>query len=179
MPRVAGGLPRGDRPPPHGIQMKIILPNRVVRTYVQHLVAPPGAVMPLLCPVREADWIPGWDPLLVVSASGVVEPDCVFVTTADPVDAVWFVTRHEPGSGFVEMLKITPTVTACRLTIRLRATTTGCDAEVTYAHTSLGPLGDDFVAAFTDDFYRGFMQDWESKLNHYLLHGRASGSAGS
>jgi hypothetical protein len=111
--------------------MKIVPPNRVERRYVQHLVAPPAQVMPLLCPVREADWIPGWDPLLVVSAS--------------------------------------------RLTIRLQATAGGCDAEVVYAHTSLGPAGDAFVAGFTEAHYRGFMQDWEAKLNHYLRHGRARG----
>ena len=153
--------------------MKIVAPNRVVRTYVQHLVAPPGAVMPLLCPVREADWIAGWDPRLVVSASGFVEPGCVFVTAAEPVDAVWIVTRHEPETGFVEMWKVTPTVTACRLTIQLRATASGCDAEVSYAHTSLGPAGDTFVADFTDAVYRNFMQDWEARLNHYLRHGQA------
>lgn len=155
--------------------MKIVPPNRVERRYVQHLVAPPAQVMPLLCPVREADWIPGWDPLLVVSASGLVEPGCVFVTAAEPVAAVWVVTRHEPGTGFVEMWKITPGVTACRLTIRLQATAGGCDAEVVYAHTSLGPAGDAFVAGFTEAHYRGFMQDWEAKLNHYLRHGRARG----
>jgi hypothetical protein len=156
--------------------MKIVPPNRVERRCVQRLVAPPAAVMPLLCPVREADWIPGWDPRLVLSSSGVVEPACVFVTAAEPVDAVWVVTRHEPDRGFVEMWKITPTVTACRLTIRLRATPSGCDAEVTYTHTSLGPAGDAFVAGFTEEHYRAFMQDWEAKLNHYLRHGRALGA---
>lgn len=151
--------------------MKIITPNRVTHTYTQRLVAPPEAVFPLLCPVREADWIPGWDPALVVSASGLAEPDCVFVTAAPPGDAVWYVTRHEPQARLVEMIKVTPAVTACRLTIRLRPTAAGCEADVTYMHTSLGPQGDEFVAAFTEDFYRGFMQEWESRINHYLRHG--------
>ena len=29
--------------------------------FTQQLVAEPSAVFPLLCPVREADWIDGWD----------------------------------------------------------------------------------------------------------------------
>ena len=37
--------------------MHILTPTRVAHTYTQHLVAPPKAVFPLLCPVREADWI--------------------------------------------------------------------------------------------------------------------------
>jgi len=151
--------------------MKVVKPNRAVRSYTQHLAGSPEVVFPLLCPVHEADWIQGWDPLLVVSSSGVAEPDCVFTTSATPFDAVWYVTRHEPQHGLVEMVKIAPTVTACRLTIELRATAGGCDALVTYAHTSLGPEGDRFVACFTDAHYAKFMQDWEARINHYLRTG--------
>ena len=154
--------------------MKIAPPNRVARSYVQKLVAGPAAVFPLLCPVGEADWIEGWDPVAVWSDSGVAEVDCVFVTAApagSPQDAIWYVTRHEPESGFVEMLKITPGVTACRLAIQLRAVASGCEAAVTYTHTSLGHAGDTFVAAFTEAHYRQFMQDWEARMNHYLRSG--------
>ena len=153
--------------------MRIAPPRRVTRSYTQHLVADPAAVFPLLCPVREADWIEGWDPILVATQSGVAEPDCVFVTAAKPNDAIWYITRHEPDAGFVEMLKITPLVTACKLSIQLRPTPTGSEADVTYSHTSLGPDGDAFIESFTDDYYRRFMQDWEMRINHYLTHGVA------
>ena len=153
--------------------MQISPPIRAVRTYTQRLIAEPARVFPLLCPVREADWIDGWNPLSVASESGVAEPDCVFVTASAPDDAIWYVTRHEPEHHFVEMLKITPKVTACRLSIQLRPAGDGCEAVVTYAHTSLGPQGDAFVAGFTDEFYGQFMRDWESRLNHYLQHGSA------
>ena len=153
--------------------MNITKPIRVTRSYTQRLVAAPSVVFPLLCPVREADWIEGWDPISVASHSGVAEPDCVFVTAATPSDAIWYVTRHEPANGFVEMLKITPLVTACRLTIQLRAVATGSEPLVTYTHTSLGTEGDAFVASFTDEYYRQFMQNWERRINYYLEHGRA------
>ncbi len=151
--------------------MKIVKPKRVSRTYTQHLEGSPEAVFPLLCPVRETEWIHGWDPPLVVTASGVAEPDCVFTTPADPVDAVWYITRQEPADGFIEMIKITPGVTACRMTIRLREMPVGSEADITYTHTSLGPQGDAFIEAFTEEQYRGFMRDWEARLNHFLLHG--------
>jgi hypothetical protein len=153
--------------------MQISPPRRVRRSYVQRLVASPSAVFPLLCPVREADWIEGWDPLAVWSVSGVAEADCVFLTASAPHPAIWYVTRHEPERGFVEMLKITPGVTACRLTIELREVPAGTEATVTYMHTSLDPAGDDFVEAFTEAHYRQFMQDWEARLNHYLRTGEA------
>jgi hypothetical protein len=153
--------------------MKIAKPHRATRTYTQHLIGAPKDVFPLLCPVREADWIDGWDPVWVASRSGVAEPDCVFVTAAEPVNAIWYVTRHEPQSGFVEMLKISPEVTACRLSIQLHDAPGGSTADITYSHTSLGPKGDEFVAAFTEEYFRKFMQEWETRINHYLRHGSA------
>jgi hypothetical protein len=69
------------------------------------------------------------------------------------------------------MLKISPEVTACRLQIQLAAKDGGCEATITYSHTSLGPQGDVFVAGFTDEFYKGFMREWETRMNHYLKAG--------
>ena len=152
--------------------MNIIKPNRVTRNYTQYLVAEPLVVFPLLCPVREADWIEGWRPVSVTTDSGIAEPDCVFVTSAAPNNAIWYVTRHEHENGFVEMIKITPLFTACKLSIQLRPSATGSEAFVTYTHTSLGPDGDAFVASFTEDYYQKFMQDWELRINYYLVHGK-------
>ena len=153
--------------------MNLSKPNRVARTYVQHLVAGPDRVFPLLCPVREADWIEGWDPVVVHSQSGVAETDCVFVTAAQPHDAIWTITRHEAQAGVIQMIKVTPGVTVCRLDIELQPAPAGTHARVTYTHTSLGPAGDEFIASFTEAHYQHFMQDWELRLNHYLQHGSA------
>lgn len=150
--------------------MRIVAPTRVAHTYRQTLVGEPAKVFALLCPVREADWIEGWNPLFVASHSGFAELDCVFVTAASPQNAVWYITRHEPNR-FVEMLKITPQVTACKLTIEVKGTVTGSQATITYMHTSLGPEGDAFIASFTEEYYAKFMQDWERRMNHYLTHG--------
>ena len=37
--------------------MGIRKPRRATRTFIQKLVAGPERVFPLLCPVREADWL--------------------------------------------------------------------------------------------------------------------------
>ena len=152
--------------------MNITKPNRATHTYRQRLHATPGKVFPLLCPVREAEWADGWLPELVISSSGVAERDCVFITTDKPGTAFWYITRHEPGKLFVEMLKILPGVTACRLEIQLFDDGTGCAADITYSHTSLGPAGDELVAKFTAEYYQKFMLAWERALNHFLTTGR-------
>ena len=106
--------------------LNVRAPNRVAHTYKQRLSASPSRVFPLLCPVREADWIDGWNPILVLSQSGYAEQDCVFVTDAKVHDSIWYITRHDPARFFVEMIKITPSVTACKLTIRVRPAKPGC-----------------------------------------------------
>lgn len=152
--------------------MDIRAPRRVRRSYTQHFDVPPERIFPLLCPVREVDWAVGWEPTLVLSHSGLAEPDCVFVTPAEPSDAIWVITRHEPASRGVEMWKITPGHTACKLEIQLTAEgDRGTAAEVAYTHTSLGPEGDRFLEGFTEDRYREFMEAWERELNHYLVTG--------
>ena len=37
-------------------------------------------VFPLLCPVRERDWLDGWEFRMIHSSSGLIEKDCVFAT---------------------------------------------------------------------------------------------------
>jgi hypothetical protein len=151
--------------------MHIAKPNRATHTYRQRLCASPAKVFPLLCPVRETEWAVGWLPDLVISSSGVAERDCVFVTPDKLGTAFWYVTLHDPGKFFVEMLKLLPGVTACRLNIQLAEEGAGCVADVSYTHTSLGPAGDEFVAKFTAEYYRQFMQAWEKSLNHFLTTG--------
>jgi len=121
--------------------------------------------------VRETEWADGWLPDLVISSSGIAERDCIFITPDKPGKAIWYVTRHEPQNWCVEMLKILPGVTACRLEILLTANGDECFAYVTYSHTSIGPAGDEFVATFTADHYQKFMRDWERELNHFLKSG--------
>ena len=151
--------------------MRVTKPNRARHTYRQRLCAPPARVFPLLCPVREIEWAAGWLPDVVISSSGVAERDCVFFTPEKRSKAIWYITRHEPENWFVEMLKIVPGVTACRLEIQLSPNGDECFADVTYSHTSIGRAGDAFVATFTADSYRKFMQAWEKELNHFLKTG--------
>lgn len=151
--------------------MKIVAPHRVRRTYRQHIAAPPEKVFPLLCPVRESEWVQDWDPVLVVSSSGVAEPDCVFVTSDRGREAIWIVTRLDAASWTIELMKVTPGVTVGHITIKLSAEPGGTAADVTYQHTALSDAGRDFVDRFTEEFYEGFMKEWEASMNHFVTTG--------
>jgi hypothetical protein len=148
--------------------MNITKPSRATHTYRQRLHAPPATVFPLLCPVRETEWAEDWMPELVISSSGVAERDCVFITAEEQARAIWYITRHEPENWFLEMLKIVPDLTVCRLQIQLSPNGDGCFADVTYSHTSISPAGEKFIAGFTAEYYQKFMQVWERLLNDFL-----------
>jgi len=155
--------------------MNINKPNRKKHSYTQHLDASPEKVFPLLCPVLEANWVPGWMPKLVLSHSGVCEQDCVFVTTPngeEPQNAIWVVTRYDPDNWSLKMHKVIPEYTVTKLEISLYSGNNNpTDAHITYEITAIGPSGDEFVQDFTEEWYKTFMLDWEKAMNHYLNAG--------
>jgi len=155
--------------------LRVEQPRRIRRSYRQRLCAPPERVLPLLCPVRECDWVRGWEPGLVLSNSGLAEPDAIFVTPGEP-EAIWVVTRHEPEHLYVEMWKLVPGVVATKLEIQVGPDQGGCWADVAYTHTVLGEAGHAVADAFTESAYERFMRDWEAELNHYLETGRKLGA---
>lgn len=147
-------------------------PVRACHTYTQHLNAPPEDVFPLLCPVRELEWVPDWDPSLVISESGVVEPDCIFVTPDGDGRAIWVVTLYDPTEHRIQFLKVTPGRTVGRISIiLLRREGERTAAEVTYQYTAISEAGEAAVREFTEGAYRAFMRGWEKALNHYLETG--------
>jgi hypothetical protein len=154
-------------------------PRRVKHTFTQSIKGTPEQVFPLLCPVREADWIPGWTTDWVISNTGVAEQDCIFQTPPRPgaggAASIWVITHHDEDAFEVEMIKVTPAFTVGKLQIKLSAQgKTSTNATIAYEFTSLGPLGDTYLEGFTAQWYEKFMRVWEKQMNHYLETGELS-----
>jgi len=150
-------------------------PKRVKHAYTQTINGTPAQGFPLLCPVREVDWAPGWSTDWVVSKSGTAEQECMFQTPAlgdKGTASTWIITRYEPDSFEVEMYKVTPGHTVGKLVISLVPEGSNhSQAHISYEYTSLGQSGDEFLAKFTAESYGEFMQNWEKAMNHYLETG--------
>ena len=150
-------------------------PNLFKHSYTQSINGTPEQVFPLLCPVGELDWAPGWSIDWVISTTGLVEQECMFQTppAAGAKNAsIWIVTRHVPDDFQVEMYKVTPGLAVGKLVISLTAS--GADAtsaHISYEFTSLGVDGDAFLEGFTTEWYENFMRGWEAAMNHYLKTG--------
>ncbi len=145
---------------------------RVERKRELEIEGAPEQVFPLLCPVREAEWVPGWEYRMVYSKSGVAELGCVFTTPDDRgKNLLWIVTEYEPGRqiGFVW---VRPQMVTARL--RFDVAPDGARTKVTaaYQYTGLSEAGNSEVARYTDEWFREKMRKFGAALNHYLQAGK-------
>lgn len=148
--------------------------RRITRKYTQTINASPDQVFPLLCPVREADWLDGWKPTMVFSESGVAEEQAVFNTPgAGEPDTVWIVTRHDPNQRVVEFVRFTPGSRVCVLHIDV--TPHGQNRSrihIVYTYTATSAAGNAFVDGFTEETFLRAVTFWETSMNHWFATGQ-------
>jgi len=147
----------------------------IVREHVHRIQAAPKAVFPLLCPVREDDWLPGWAGrrVIVQTASGVAERGCVFLTT-DPthVDTVWVTTRYEPETGLIEYVHVWPGEEVVALMLTVEADGPGSRVHIRHTVVPLpGAEEEALENRWSADTFDPFMANWERWMNHYLSTG--------
>jgi hypothetical protein len=166
--------------------------SRVAHEYTQTNPAPPDKVFPLLCPVREAEWVPGWQYQLIYSDSGVAEIGCVFTTPNAPVssqstegesvqfpETTWITVDYDPAAFRIAYVWIDPGRVATELRIQLEAASDGnTRAHIRFRYTGLSPEGNREVERYDQKWFERKMSGWESAINHYLRTGRKIGTAG-
>ena len=149
----------------------------------QLVSAEPEAVFPLLCPVREFDWIRTWDCEVVYTETGVAEQGCVFQTgmpreggvrqlsSAGGTDT-WVVSRYEPAKG-ISFIRVNP-VRTIRYDIDLERAGEGSTA-LTWQQevTALNEEGDRHVSALRQEDFTVQIRTVEKMLEHYLETGEA------
>jgi hypothetical protein len=147
--------------------------RRITRTYRQTINAPPEKVFPLLCPVREAEWLDGWQYAMIYSESGLIEEGAVFSTPHEgEEDTVWIVTKHDPGKREIEFARFTPNSRTCVLRISVRADTGNRSfVDIAYTYTATTPAGNDFIEGLTEETFLKAVVFLEKSVNHFLETG--------
>ena len=135
--------------------------------------ARPEIVFPLLCPVREKDWLDGWNYKMIFSNSGLIEKNCVFATLKQNCeDAIWYVTVHDKVNYRVELIRVTPGIDVVKINIDLYSnrneTTT---AEIAYQYTGLNCTVNSWMQDKLENEFEENMMWWERSINHYLQSG--------
>ncbi len=152
--------------------MKIEIPNRKSYTYEQTINGSIETIMPLYCPVRELEWCENWNPEKVISKSGVVEKDCIFITTHGKHEVTWIVTDYNIERGHVEMYYLVPDVIVTKLEIQLAyLSKEKSKAVITYSKTALGETGNQVLEEYSKESYDIMMDSWEKAMNHFLKSG--------
>ena len=147
-------------------------PKRVTRIRQQQLIAAPEKVFPLLCPVREYDWIPHWKCDLVYTDSGFAEDNCIFNTRFpdDPADETWVVSNYQPAK-IIQFIRFNG-LWVMRYNIFLEKnsdnTTTATWEQII---TTLNEEGNKLLEVYTNERYKVMIRDIEKMLNHYLETG--------
>ncbi len=138
---------------------------------VQRFQAPPDKVFPLLCPIREYEWIEGWQCDLLNSDSGVAEKNCVFRTRLPGAqsDDVWVISHYEPNAR-IEFVCVNALRVKClfiTLTDNGDGTTRAENEQLLVGLTEEGNrLLDNMADSFAFEMRLG-----EAMLNHYLTTG--------
>jgi hypothetical protein len=149
--------------------MEIKEPIRCKYVGYQTWNGPKEEVFPLICPVEETKWTPGWMPKLVLSNSSVIEKECIFITPNTTNDSIWIVTAHDMENFHLEMYQIIPYSVVQKYKIDLIAEENGrTTAEITYTATAIDEDGVSQIKDFTRDVFDNYMREWEVSLNYYL-----------
>ena len=148
--------------------------RRTTRAYRQTINAIPEKVFPLLCPVREAEWLDGWQYTMIYSESGLIEDGAVFSTPHDgEPDTVWIVTKHDPGKREIEFARFTPASRTCVLRIAVRAKAEDSSfVDISYTYTATTPAGNAFIESLTEEAFMEAVGFWEESVNYFLETGK-------
>jgi hypothetical protein len=139
--------------------------TRLAREATFVIEAPRALVFPLLCPVRERDWLPGWQADVVFSHSGLVEDGCLFRSRNPKLGEGLYVTsRHEPEAGIVEFVVFYPGILVMKLDIVATAEAQSTTLRWRRTYTALGPEGRAFIAGLTEDVFNQQMDGMRRAL---------------
>jgi len=143
------------------------------KTYKQINNAKPEVVFPLLCPVREKDWLDGWDYIMIFSKSGLAEKGCVFSTPHHgEQQTIWYVTEYDTENYIIEFVRVTPTEEIVKINICLSDNGNGTTtSNITYQYTALNETKNSWIREKLNDEFKASMIWWEKAINYYIEKG--------
>ncbi|AOT69530.1 hypothetical protein [Geosporobacter ferrireducens] len=146
--------------------------NKLIRKYKQTLVGSKEEIFPLLCPVREKEWLQDWDYKMIYSESGYAEKGCIFETNNNYGSYRWIITKHDKDRHEIQFVKIMTDKIIVIIDIDLEGDNkklTTCNIQYTFI-----PLGDeaseDMHNENTENVFNKHMKKWEDSLNYFLKH---------
>lgn len=150
---------------------------RVVRNGVMKLNADAKTVFPLLCPVKEDDWIDGWADVctIVYTDSGIAEEACVFETDI-PLEgrALWICSKYDAANTEIEYIKHIIGKAVIKWHMAVRDVPGGkSKIDAVYNATGMGKEGTAYVKKLADKGIEELFHGLETQINYYAEHGES------
>ncbi len=139
----------------------------------QHTIsATAEEVFPLLCPVREFDWIEEWDCELIYSDSGLAELGCIFSTynSEDGGNDIWVISSYHSNES-IRFIRVN-SIRSIRYDLTL--TQDGDKTHILWEQviTALNEQGNEFLKTVNQSNFDKQIKMLETFLNYYLEHGK-------
>ena len=139
-------------------------------THIQNYTATIDELFPLLCPVRESDYLTRWACDIIYLKSGLIEIGGVF-TTSFPHDGpdkdVWIVSRYEPDQ-FIQFVR----VNGWRSIIYNIEVQAAGEGKITLFWeqiiTGLNDKGNVVIKTLREEDFKSMLDDMEQRLQYYL-----------
>ncbi len=151
--------------------------GRVQKVFTFDVPAPPEQVFPLLCPVREREWLDGWSAEMLYAVSGTAEDHAVFVTDfPDRGRSTWVVSHYDPARREIGFTVFHAGELAERLDIALAPDGSGgTTTRWTRTYTALGEAGTRHLERATGQPLDARMAGVEAALRHFCATGTRLG----
>jgi len=142
-------------------------------THTQTFRGSIGEVFPLLCPVREYEYLPAWTCEIIYLESDLVEAGGVFITDrpGDGGRDVWVVAQYVPN----EAIQFVRTNRLRTMTYSVQARSDGPGAvQLVWEQvvTGLNDEGNRLVDSLSQDEFARRLSAMEKRLQHYLETGQ-------
>lgn len=148
--------------------------RKAKRVHTYKCSAGPEKVFPLLCPVREFDWIPGWECDVIYSESGFNEQGCIFKTQKPyNTETTWVTVTWDVENYIVEFVEFAKDSLIVNLRVSLKPDTDNkAIATWEFTFTAVSETGNAFIEGYTEDKFKLVAGGLEKTMNYYLETGK-------
>ena len=150
--------------------------ERLILIGQQHYSFPPEDVFPMLCPVREYDYLPSWECDIVYLENELAELGGVFTTLPHGEGGekdVWVISRHDKNQA-IEFVRVN-SLRSMLYKIKLEGTPTGGTLAVwEQVITGLSEEGNRHVKTLKQSDFTAILVHIEELLQHYLDTSKAA-----
>ncbi|MCT4618260.1 MAG: hypothetical protein N4A62_02615 [Marinisporobacter sp.] len=147
--------------------------RRINRSYKQTLYGKKEEIFKLLCPVREKEWLQGWDYKMIYSESGFAEKGCIFETDNDFGSYQWVMTKYDNRDYCIQFVKFIQGKMIVIIDIELKDGDKDIVySDINYTFTAIDDsIMDEMHTENSQEVFNGHMKLWEDSINYFIKTG--------